>query len=362
MAPPPGRTMSKLEYTARELMVSGTNNACISGFAFNPLNLVRARLQVQDQLAPGTYRSLWHSLTTIAKEDGALALWRYGVVMSSFREASYGGMQWGLYTPLKTLWNQTGLPPMVANVATGLSAGIVASAFITPIDLVMIRPPLPPPAQSPLLSCGFTDAARRAIRGGRASGCAHGAVHDGPVQGQGCAEGRPRLPPARDWQGRGDGRAVPRLAADDGSGGDDHDGPHRQLCAPLPSGLPCLAGTLPSRRNGRADDQTKEVCKQRDWLGEGFLLHMLASVVSGTVASILCAPMDLVKSRVMATPTLYRGPVHCFMVTLQGEGAAGLFKGTWANVVRMCPAVIVQLPIMEQMRQLAGLEYFGVEQ
>ena len=144
MAPPPGRTMSKLEYTARELMVSGTNNACISGFAFNPLNLVRARLQVQDQLAPGTYRSLWHSLTTIAKEDGALALWRYGVVMSSFREASYGGMQWGLYTPLKTLWNQTGLPPMVANVATGLSAGIVASAFITPIDLVMIRPPLPP--------------------------------------------------------------------------------------------------------------------------------------------------------------------------------------------------------------------------
>ena len=104
------------------------------------------------------------------------------------------------------------------------------------------------------------------------------------------------------------------------------------------------------------------MCKQRDWLGEGFLLHMLASVVSGTVASILCAPMDLVKSRVMATPTLYRGPVHCFMVTLQGEGVAGLFKGTWANIVRMCPAVIVQLPIMEQMRQLAGLEYFGVEQ
>ena len=170
--------MSKLEYTARELMVSGTNNACISGFAFNPLNLVRARLQVQDQLAPGTYRSLWHSLTTIAKEDGALALWRYGVAMSSFREASYGGMQWGLYTPLKTLWNQTGLPPMVANVATGLSAGIVASAFITPIDLVMIRPPpRPPPPQPPLLSCSFTDAARRAIRGGRASGCAHGAVH-----------------------------------------------------------------------------------------------------------------------------------------------------------------------------------------
>jgi hypothetical protein len=36
-----------------------------------------------------------------------------------------------------------------------------------------------------------------------------------------------------------------------------------------------------------------------------------------------------------------------------------LFKGLFANIARLCPAVMVQLPVMEQMRKLAGLDGFG---
>ena len=36
-----------------------------------------------------------------------------------------------------------------------------------------------------------------------------------------------------------------------------------------------------------------------------------------------------------------------------------MFKGLSANIVRLCPAVIIQMPIMEQARILVGLDYFG---
>lgn len=108
---------------------------------------------MQSDLAPGTYRSLRHAAAKIAIEDGVSALWRYGVAMSMIREMSYGGAQWGLYTPFKRLWGvgdgaggggagavgEAGSASVAAKVAAGLSAGAVASAFVTPVDLVMVR-------------------------------------------------------------------------------------------------------------------------------------------------------------------------------------------------------------------------------
>lgn len=36
-----------------------------------------------------------------------------------------------------------------------------------------------------------------------------------------------------------------------------------------------------------------------------------------------------------------------------------MFKGLTANIVRLCPAIMIQMPIMEQMRIVAGLDFFG---
>ena len=110
-----------------------------------------------------------------------------------------------------------------------------------------------------------------------------------------------------------------------------------------------------------AYDQTKEEAKRYGVMHEGFALHLLAALISGTTASVLCAPMDVVKSRVMAAPDLYSGWLPCLMHIARTEGAAGLFQGLGANICRLCPAIAIQLPVMEQMRILAGLEYFGVQ-
>jgi hypothetical protein len=133
--------MSRRDYMARELAVSSVNNMVVGGVMFNPLNLVRARMQLQHDLAPNTYRSLRHCIGKIATEDGVLALWRYGMVMSCVREGTYGGAQWGLYTPLKNLWgvDEDNNTSMAKKMAAGLSAGAIASAFITPVDRIMIK-------------------------------------------------------------------------------------------------------------------------------------------------------------------------------------------------------------------------------
>ena len=117
--------MGERERMARELLVSSLDNMAIGGVLLNPLNLVRARLQLQSDIAPSTYRSLWHCLASIAKTDGVLSLWRYGVGLSCLREASYGGMQWGLYTPFKHMLGTADSESMLAKIGAGLSSGVV---------------------------------------------------------------------------------------------------------------------------------------------------------------------------------------------------------------------------------------------
>ena len=45
----------------------------------------------------------------------------------------------------------------------------------------------------------------------------------------------------------------------------------------------------------------------------------------------------------------------CLRHTLQHEGAAGLYRGFLPAVVRQCPVILVQMPLIEQIRCVAGL-------
>jgi hypothetical protein len=310
--------MSRAEYVARELGVSSVNNALIGGVMFNPLNLARARLQLQHDLAPNTYSSLRHCLSRIATEDGASALWRYGVRMSAFRELTYGGAQWGLYTPFKTLLGvEDDSPSMARKMAAGLLSGAVSSAFVTPVDRVMIKQ---------FVESGRVQASTGLFSTGLYVGKAPSYTGIFDLFGQiRRADGFTGL--YRGWE-----PTVIRAA------------------------LITMGLTV-------SYDTTKELAVKWKLLEEGTTLHLLASVVSGVSASVLCAPPDIVKSRMMAAPEIYtRGPFQCALSIVRHEGLLGLYKGLFANISRLCPAVIVQMPIMEQMRRLAGLEYFGVQQ
>ena len=62
---------------------------------------------------------------------------------------------------------------------------------------------------------------------------------------------------------------------------------------------------------------------------EGFPLHIVASLTAGLVATTVCAPFDLIKTRIMCDPhhLLYKNPIDCAIKTVQYDGPLALFRG-----------------------------------
>jgi hypothetical protein len=107
----------------------------------------------------GEVSSKYADILFVQKCGGANAKSMLLLLLNS-GEFSYGGAQWGLYGPFKKMFDgmvnssndgggaaaasapsssSSSLSSMVVKMAAGLSAGAVASAFITPVDVVMIR-------------------------------------------------------------------------------------------------------------------------------------------------------------------------------------------------------------------------------
>jgi solute carrier family 25 uncoupling protein 8/9 len=75
-----------------------------------PLDTAKVRLQLQKNVAAGAgdaapaalpkYRGLLGTAATIAREEGAAALWK-GIVPGLHRQCIYGGLRIGLYEPVR---------------------------------------------------------------------------------------------------------------------------------------------------------------------------------------------------------------------------------------------------------------------
>jgi dicarboxylate transporter 10 len=79
-------------------------------------------------------------------------------------------------------------------------------------------------------------------------------------------------------------------------------------------------------------------------LENGMPLHILSSALSGTVATTICAPADVVKSRVM-NASGNDGPVKLLMESLKKEGPRFLFKGwlpAWSEYTSVLIIVVVE--------------------
>lgn len=69
-----------------------------------PLDTAKVRLQLQKSAAGADvpkYRGLLGTAATIAREEGAAALWK-GIVPGLHRQCIYGGLRIGLYEPVRT--------------------------------------------------------------------------------------------------------------------------------------------------------------------------------------------------------------------------------------------------------------------
>jgi len=89
------------------------------------------------------------------------------------------------------------------------------------------------------------------------------------------------------------------------------------------------------------------------WVGYQFqdnlVLHTAASCAAGTVATTVCAPADVIRSRVMAHSG-EKGMLQILNQSLRREGPRFLFKGWTPAFVRLGPNTVLLFVFMERLK------------
>ncbi|KKY35991.1 putative mitochondrial dicarboxylate integral membrane protein [Diaporthe ampelina] len=91
--------------------------------------------------------------------------------------------------------------------------------------------------------------------------------------------------------------------------------------------------------------------------------HMLSSLIAGTVATTICAPADVLKSRVQAASKAGAGSSSLLQITTQGlrsEGPLFLMKGWTPAWLRLTPHTILTFVFMEKLQDLVNWKAVGV--
>ncbi|KAJ1310146.1 hypothetical protein OPQ81_006891 [Rhizoctonia solani] len=84
---------------------------------------------------------------------------------------------------------------------------------------------------------------------------------------------------------------------------------------------------------------------------DGVALHASCSVMSGLVATTICSPADVIKSRVMQSAT-NESMLSVVKKSLQTEGVRFLFKGWTPAFVRLAPNTVLLFVFLEQLKKL----------
>ncbi|KAM3864435.1 mitochondrial dicarboxylate carrier [Diretmus argenteus] len=100
-------------------------------------------------------------------------------------------------------------------------------------------------------------------------------------------------------------------------------------------------------------DQSKQLVLATGYLADNVLTHILASVFAGGCATVLCQPLDVVKTRLMNSKGEYGGVFHCLMDTAR-LGPKAFYKGLVPAAVRLIPHTVLTFVFLEQLRQHFG--------
>jgi hypothetical protein len=127
---------------AKEVLAGGLGSAFADSL-FNPLEIIKVRLQLEGQrggAAAPMYTSFLQTGKKIAAEDGVLMLWKPGLVATWMRAMGYTGLRVGMYGTVKSAVSANpDRPRLFEKVLAGATTGALASSIGTPVEVVRIR-------------------------------------------------------------------------------------------------------------------------------------------------------------------------------------------------------------------------------
>jgi solute carrier family 25 (mitochondrial uncoupling protein), member 8/9 len=100
-------------------------------------------------------------------------------------------------------------------------------------------------------------------------------------------------------------------------------------------------------------------------LADGVPVHFLSAATAGAMATVVGNPIDVVKTRVMASKRVadagaaagapqYRGAWDCIVKTMRHEGPAAFYQGVVPQFFRITGWNIVMFVSLEQLRRAAS--------
>ncbi|XP_021865213.1 uncharacterized protein [Spinacia oleracea] len=106
-------------------------------------------------------------------------------------------------------------------------------------------------------------------------------------------------------------------------------------------------------------DESKRALSRWSFVEEGFSLHLMSSTIAGVASTLLTAPIDMIKTRLMlqreSSGGNYKNGFHCAYQVMRTEGPLALYKGGFTIFARLGPQTTITFILCEKLRELSGL-------
>lgn len=237
----------------------------------------------------------------VLKHDSLLGLYR-GLSASLLRQITYSTTRFGIYEELKADYTTgTSKPALPALIAMASTSGFLGGIAGNPADVLNVR-----------------------------------MQHDAA------------LPPARRRNYRNAIDGLVRVVREEG--------PAALFRGVWPNSMRAVLMTASQLASY---DTFKRLIVEHTPLEEGLATHFAASLAAGTVATTVCSPVDVIKTRIMSAHET-QGLGRLLSEIYKAEGVRWVFRGWVPSFIRLGPHTIATFLFLEQhkkiYRRLKGVE------
>ncbi|KFY29119.1 hypothetical protein V493_02539 [Pseudogymnoascus sp. VKM F-4281 (FW-2241)] len=288
------------EKTKRQPFWLGGVAASMAACCTHPLDQTKYRMQVLSERKP-----MLHTLYMFASRNGIHSLWT-GISASILRQSTYSTTRFGLYNYLTSVMKRSyGVRDLsaVSTIVCAGTAGGVAGMLGNPTEIVLVRM-CADGAKAPVDRYGYAHALDGFVSIGREEGIKAFSKGLGP-------------------------NIVRSVLM------------NRSVSTYYPS-------SLSGGAYGFSYTSAKAKLLSASWLkmNDGVMLHITASIAAGTVATTVCAPADVLKSRIQNAAAVggkSAGLFHVVAESMREEGPRFLMKGWLPAWLRLTLANLSRL-------------------
>eukprot|EP01112_Ceratiomyxa_fruticulosa_P002677 TRINITY_DN12836_c0_g1_i1.p1 TRINITY_DN12836_c0_g1~~TRINITY_DN12836_c0_g1_i1.p1 ORF type:complete len:305 (-),score=38.13 TRINITY_DN12836_c0_g1_i1:71-985(-) len=272
--------------------------SCVAAFVTHPLDLTKVRMQMNENRGLG--QGMFRTMVGIVKNEGVLAIYN-GISASLLRQLTYSTVRFGTYDKMKEAAlnfkkDKEGEQKKLGFwglLVCAMASGALGGAVGNPADIVNVR-----------------------------------MQNDGklPVEQR------------RNYKHAFDG--LVRMTREEGM-------------SALARGIqPNVYRAMYMNAGQQVSyDIFKRNLLKTPWFKDNLTTHFLSSFLAGLVATTICAPIDVVKTRVMGSKEkITGGSLGMIAKVARNEGFFALFKGWVPAFIRLGPQTVLTFIFLEKMK------------